>query len=257
MQALGPGAHGQAQEVGGDLPVAGHLALHQRIDAVGAARLLQLQPVDEAGQGVGQLQGGPSVQRTVQQVLVLDHEPRQLESPPQGGHRGGQGQRRFAGLERRLAFVDVAQGADLRQQHGASAGGADESGGQLTRPAAGGEQHDRVGQGLGTVGGQRVPQPVGEIVEEGTVRGDGEPARALASQQAARRGRGGPRGRGAEQVERVGRRGHRASRASAASRAAGSPTCIQSPSITAPCSRPATAQSAQSGNRPKADSGRA
>ena len=69
---------------------------------------------------------------------------------------------------------------------------------------------------------QRIAiRAMGQVLQERPVGRDGEPAAAV------------------EQAH------DRVSLASATSRAAGSPTCIQSPSIRRPCSRPAAAQSAQ------------
>ena len=148
-QAQGPVAQRQSQELGGDLPVAGQLLGRQGLEgARGDLRLLDLHGVEEAGQGVGQLQGGGGVQVALEDMLVGHHDPRQLAATPQGRDGGGEVQADVARLEGRLARVEVAQGADLRQEGGLPVGGVHKGFGQSAGRAAGGREHHGLGEPL-------------------------------------------------------------------------------------------------------------
>jgi hypothetical protein len=215
-QAPGPFGQGHLQEFPADPPVLGQVGGHQGAQVVVVPHLLDLQAVQEASQGIGQLQGRAGVQLALQGRLMVLHQPDQLEAAAQGRDPGGQVHGQVAGLEGRLALVQVPQGADLRRQDRLAAAHGDEGVGQGPGAAPGGGQHHGLGQGVGPQGRQGVEQALGQVVDEGPVGGDGEPAGALAPKQ-------GWGGGGA----------HR-SRASATSRAAGSPTCIHSPSSCSP-----------------------
>ena len=205
-QPGGPGLEGDAQEFGRAAPVGGHVQLDQAVEPVeGASDLLDLQVVEEAGQGVGHLQRPGGVEASTQTGVAGD-QTGQLEAA--GARVDGRRdvQRQVARLERRLALIQVADGADLRQQGRPAADRADEGLGQHAGPAPGRHEHDRFGQRLRV--GQGGDQSGRQIVEKGPVGRDREPA-------------------GRRLLERAGHPA--ANRASAASRASGSPTCIQSP----------------------------
>ncbi len=219
-QAFGPGVERDPQEVGRALPVLGHLGRRQGVDP-GAVGLLDLQAVEEAGQGVGQLQGGGRVDRPVEQAPVLGDQTGQLEAPAIGRDGRRQVERQVARLERRLALVEVAERAHLGQQHRLAAGHGQEGLGQGAGAAAGRRQDDGLGQALGAEGRERFGQSPREVEGERTMRRDGEPAR--------------PRlGEGAAHGQAGALAASRKRRCSAASRASGSEMCMSKPSMTAP-----------------------
>ena len=190
----------------------GQFGVDQSRQAVADPYFFDLQAIEERPQGVSQLQrsrgGGEAARQVIDQLV---HQPGEFKAPLQGIDGGGQVQRQIAWLERRLPGFQVAEGPHLRRQDGLSARGLDEGVGQGARAASGRRQDHGVRQRLRTQGRERVKQALGQILCERPVRRNVEP----------------PRTRPVEEV------GH-ASRASAASRAAGSPTCIQKPSIGTP-----------------------
>ncbi len=176
-QPLGPGLHRDGQEVGRHLPVAGQVALHQAGDTVQpplARDLLDLQAVQEARQGVGQLKGARRVQRAAEQVLGAGRQARQLEPAAIGVDGRGQVQGQVARFERRLALVEIAERPNLRQQQGPPAAGRHEGFRQGAHAAPRGQQHHGLGQGLVRQG---VHEPGRQIGQERPMRRDGEPAR--------------------------------------------------------------------------------
>ena len=119
-------------EVGGD----------QVGEAAPGADLLDLQAVEEGPQGVGQLQGGGGVEVAAQLLLVALHQGDQFEAATQGIDGRGQVDGQVAGLEGRLALVQIPQGPDLGRQHRAAPGSGDEGVGQRPcAPAGGGQDH--------------------------------------------------------------------------------------------------------------------
>ncbi len=90
----------------------GQLGADQAGQPVADLDLLDLQAVQEAAQGVGQLQGraGADAGRRARAPVSSDDQPGEFEAPAQGLDGGGQVERQVAGLERRLAGLQVAQG---------------------------------------------------------------------------------------------------------------------------------------------------
>ncbi len=190
LQAARPDLQGEVEEPRRRLPVAGQLALHQGLDRARVAGLLDLAGVEERRQRVGQFEGRPGVEAALQQVFVFRHQPRQLEPAAPGTDRRRQVERQVARFERRLALVEVAERADLRQQHGLRVTGVQKRLGQRPRRAAGRQQDHRVGQGRRIRRRQRADQPSGEILQERAVRGDREPARTGVVEEGGRTGCG-------------------------------------------------------------------
>ena len=89
--------------------------------------------------------------------------------------------RQVARLKRRLAFVQVADGADLRQQDSPAAGRADEGLGQGAGAAPGGGEDHGPGQGFRLRQGRQKPGC--QVIEEGPVSLDREPARRRVLEQ--------------------------------------------------------------------------
>ena len=75
-------------------------------------------------------------------------QPRQLEAPALGPDGRRQVERQVTWLERRLALIEIAQGAHLRQQQAATARMADEGFGQAPHCSPVGQQHEGVRQGF-------------------------------------------------------------------------------------------------------------
>ena len=220
----------------------GQVPLHQTGQAGQVAHLLDLHGIEEGAEAVGQVQGVPGVYPVpLQQVGVVADQPGQLEPAAQRADRRRQVHGQVAGLEGRLALVQVPQGADLRQKGRLAMGRADKGLRQRPHAPPGGGQNNGVGQGLGPDGGQDLHQPPGQVVDERPVGGNVEPSRPGTAEHPGegRLGEGQVPGGGVRPA------GHWRSRASAASRAAGSPTCIHWPSSTRPYSRPARAISPQ------------
>ena len=191
LQPRRPVLQGDGQEAGADFPVPRQLAGYEAVEPTGSAHLLDGQTVEEAGERVGEVERGRGVQRAFQQVLVLDDQPGQLEPAAQRAYSRRKIERQVAGLERRLALLQIAQRADLGQQHGLPAGRGDERLGQRASAATGGHEHHRVGERLRPVLRERGVEARGEVGDERAVRGDGAPARTPARQTAppARPGR--------------------------------------------------------------------
>ena len=212
LQPLGPGMDRQTQEGRRRLPVLGHVLGGQGGDPFGLDHLLDVAGIQKGSQAVGQLQRPH--RRHAGRELLHDH-PRHLEPARQGRDGRRQVQTQVARRERRLVLLQIAQRPHLGQQHRPVTGLRGQRRPERPRRAPVGQQEGRVRQGLRRM----VPQPVQhtrrQIVEEGPMRGDHEPARRVAS-------------KGIEG-------GHaRPNRTSASSLACGSPTCIQSPSRTQP-----------------------
>jgi hypothetical protein len=229
-----PGLEHGLQEHAAGLPVLGEIVGGEALEAGGDLNLLDLSGLDQGAQGVGQLQGSRRGQVPAgQQMGVVGRQPHQLHPPRQGIDGGGQVEGHVAGLEGGLALVEVAQRTHLGRQDGLAAGGGDEGVGQGAGAPPGRRQHQGLGQGLGPQGRQRIVQALGQVPHKGPVRGDGEPAGRPKASWACEQG-------GPAHVSSF-------SLASAASRAAGSPTCIQKASMTAPCRRPSTCSLRQVG----------
>ncbi len=177
-QAPGPDLDRQFEEVSGNPPVARHLHVHPALDRAKGADLFDLETVQKAGQGVGQLERTRSVKRALESVLVFDDQPRQLKAAAPGRNRRRQVQGQLPRLEGRLTFVQVAQGADAGQQQRPPAADLDEGLHQAPRRPPGGRQHDGVRQSLGTEWRQLGMQARRQVLDERPVRRDGEPARA-------------------------------------------------------------------------------
>jgi hypothetical protein len=210
-----------------------------RLDEVGNTShnrdFLDLAGIEKGPEGVGHFQcmegrgGGAGV--------MGRHQPGQFEAAGQGGDGRAQVQADIAGREGRFILFQIAERPDLGQEDGPPARPSGQGGGEGPGGAPVGQQDDGVGQGLGRIVAEPVQHPGGQIVEKRPLGLDRIPARA------------GP-GKGIETG------GHpTASFVSAASRAAGSPTCIQSPSSTQPYSRPAAADRRQKPLREKGPSG--
>ena len=155
----------------------GKFRLDRAVQGVEIGDLLDLYAVQETGEGVTQLKGAGRVQVAVKQVGVVDHQPRQLEPPSPGRDRRRQVQGHVPRFERRLALVQVAEGADLRQQQGLAARHRNKGLGQGPRAAPGRGEDQGVGQGLGAHRRKGGQQAAGEILDEGPVGRNGEPAR--------------------------------------------------------------------------------
>jgi len=108
LKPLRPGGQRSLQKGAGDLPVLGQLHVHQAGQGARRIHLLDLQAVEEAPQGVGQLQGGRGVQIPRQQMFVGLDQSGQLQPPAQGIDGRGQACGQIAGLEGRLAGVEIA-----------------------------------------------------------------------------------------------------------------------------------------------------
>ena len=178
-QPLGPGLDRQAEEVGRRAASARRSRPRPGWrPARRSSTSSMLAGIEEAAEGVGQLQRAH--RRQVRREILDDH-PRHLEPARQGGDGGRQVEAQFAGRERRLVLLQIAERPHLRQQHGAVAAQLRQGGGEGARRAAVGQQDGRVGQGLRRLVAQPVEHARGQVLEEGPVRGDGEPARALPS----------------------------------------------------------------------------
>ena len=164
----------------------GVFALDQGGEIFGGNDFLDLGGVEEAGQGVGHAQRRVGVHAAVlaagearagENVRVIGHQPRQLEPATQGRDGGRQVEGQIARLKRRLAFVQITERENLRQEHRASPSRADEGLRKSPRTAPGGQEHHCVGEGVGIVAAQGVEQGARQIAQERPVRVDGEPSR--------------------------------------------------------------------------------
>src|ERR1700744_5965572 len=96
---------------------------------------------------------------------------RQFEPASPGADRGGQTERYIAGFERRLALIQVAQRADLRQNERSAARSLDEGLAERAGGSAIRNQDNGVGQALGPKGREVAMQPCRQVVQEGPVGG--------------------------------------------------------------------------------------
>jgi len=156
--------------------VPGEVPFRQGRDHGRITGLLDLAGVEEAGEGVGQFQGRSGVEAAFEQIFIFGHQPGQFEALAQGADGGGQVEGQVTRLERRLALVQVAQGADLRQQHRALARRLQKRLGQGAGGAAGGQQDGGFREAFHAAGREGPPHARGQISQKRPVRGDGEPA---------------------------------------------------------------------------------
>ncbi len=103
---------------GGKRIFVGAGAFDQAVELVGGIDLFQRQRVEKRRQRVGQIERQLARRRTaIEAVIVLSDQPRQLEPAPERRQRRRQVEAQSIQIERRLAFVEITDGADLRQQH--------------------------------------------------------------------------------------------------------------------------------------------
>jgi hypothetical protein len=232
-QAGWPGDEGEAQELRRQSPVAREVTFHQRGDPGRIALLLHLAGVEETRQGVGKVEGFDGVDRALEQARIGGHEPGQLEPAALRIDRRRQLEGFVGGLERRLALLEVAQSEDPRQQRRRAGRRLDEGGRQLAAGPAGRQQDQGRGHRLRLARREHRRDAGRQIGQERLLGLDREPPGRGLLEERGRHGRP-----GAGRPARV---------CCAASRAAGSPTCIHQPSMTAPKSRPRAWRSIQWG----------
>ena len=127
--------------------------------------------VDGGGQRVSELEHpGSAVTGEVLQMIM--HQPRQLEPPPQRTDGRRKIERQIARFERRLAFLQIAEREDLREQYRTAPRRCHESFGQRPGAAPTGGQHGRLGQPRGIAPADVFEQYSGEVDQERPVRVD-------------------------------------------------------------------------------------